>query len=161
MKTLIAAAISMSLLAGAVTPAYADNRDHDRREWHHDNDRRDDRHDDHRWSNRNQDRGRSDARDYRHAYVDGRRDQYRYDAPRYDYSAPRYIAPRGYYVQTWHRGDRLPAEYCNDRYVVRDYGSYRLQAPPRGHHWVRVNNDVLLTAVATGAVVAVVSGLFH
>lgn len=174
MKTLIAAAISMSMLAGAVTPAFADNRDHDRQEWRHD------RHDDHRGSrhdwrdNRGDDRhGRDDRRDYRYGYNEGLRsrydhDRYRHDAPRYSYSAPRYVysapryvAPRGYYVQTWHRGDRLPREYCDSRYYVNDYNRYQLYAPPRGHHWVRVNNDVLLTAVATGAVVAVVSGLFH
>jgi Ni/Co efflux regulator RcnB len=161
-KTLIAAAVSISMLAGLVTPAFADNRDHGRQDWHQDTARqdyrRDDRHDD---RNDEHDNRRDDRRDYRSGYNEGRRDQYRHDVPRYAYSAPRYVAPRGYYVQTWHRGDRLPRQYWESRYVVNDYNRYQLYAPPRGHHWVRVNNDVLLTAVATGAVVAVVSGLFH
>jgi Ni/Co efflux regulator RcnB len=159
MKTLIAAAISMSLIAGSVTPAFADNRDRgqDRHEWRHDNNRNDNRHEsyrDQRNNDRRDERARFNDRDYRSGYVEGRRDQRRYDAPRY-------VAPRGYYSRSWHRGDRLPPAYYSSRYIVRDYGSYRLQTPPRGHHWVRVNNDVLLTAIATGAVVGVVSGLFH
>ncbi len=184
MKLLIAAVTSLSLFAGAVTPAFADHpfpdrpfpfadrpfadpRDNDRQEWRRDHDR--DHHDRHesrrdnhdrqydrqydRWDRR--DRGpRFDERDYRTGYIDGRYDQHRFPAPRY-------IPPRGYYARSWHRGDRLPEAYCSSRYIVSDYDSYRLYAPPRGHRWVRVDDDVLLTAVATGAVVAVVSGLFH
>jgi Ni/Co efflux regulator RcnB len=45
--------------------------------------------------------------------------------------------------------------------VVYDYGRYGLYAPPRGCHWVRVGNDVLLTAVTTGVVVNIVSDLFY
>jgi Ni/Co efflux regulator RcnB len=151
MKTLLAAAVSLSLVAGAVSPAYADNRDHDRREWRGDERAHHERGDDRGHDGRDY---RNDDRDYRSGYIEGRRDQHRYEAGRY-------IAPRGYVVRSWHRGDRLPPAYYSSRYVVNDYRAYRLQAPPRGHHWVRVNNDVLLTAVATGAVVAVVSGLFH
>jgi Ni/Co efflux regulator RcnB len=169
MKTLLAAVTSLSLFTGAVTPAFADHRDHDRQEWRHHQDRdHRDRHDsrrDHRRDRHDRYDGRHynqrfHARDYRSNYSDGRYDQRRYYEPRYAY-APRYIAPRGYYARSWHRGDRLPAAYCDSRYIVRDYSAYRLYAPPRGHHWVRVDDDVLLTAVATGAVIAVVSGLFH
>jgi len=178
MKSLLAAAVSLSLIAGSIAPVYAhDRNDHDRREWRggdsrHDRDSRYDRHDSHRddrrdWRN---DRGHDrfdDARHYRSGYDysgyspgynpgynQGRYDQYRYDAGRY-------IAPRGYAVRSWRRGECLPRAYYSERYVINDYGAYRLYAPPRGHHWVRVDHDVLLTAVATGAVVAVVSNLFH
>lgn len=153
MKTLLAALISTSLIAGSIAPAYADNRDHNRQEWRRDNDRRDSSRDQRGHDDRRAQRDRFDQRDYRSGYVDGRRDS--------RYAAPRYIAPRGYYARSWHRGDRLPPAYYSSRYVVNDYRAYRLQAPPRGHHWVRVNNDVLLTAIATGAVVAVIGGLFH
>jgi Ni/Co efflux regulator RcnB len=44
---------------------------------------------------------------------------------------------------------------------VRDYANYRLYRPPHGHHWVRVDHDVVLAAITTGAVVAVVHNLFH
>jgi len=162
MKSLLAAAVSLSLIAGSITPVYAhdrnDRNDHDRREWRGNDsyhDRHDSRRDDRRdWRN---DRGHDrfdDARHYRSGYVEGRRDQYRYDVGRY-------VAPRGYAVRSWHRGEYLPRPYYSTRYVINDYGAYRLYAPPRGHYWVRVDHDVLLTAVATGAVVAVVSNLFH
>lgn len=156
MKTLIAAVISASLLAGSVAPAYADGRNNDRQEWRRDNDRHDSRREsdrDRRAQDNRAERGRFDQRDYRSGYADGRRDS--------RYVVPRYVAPRGYYARSWHRGDRLPPAYYSSRYVVNDYRAYRLNTPPHGHHWVRVNNDVLLTAIATGAVVAVVSGLFH
>jgi Ni/Co efflux regulator RcnB len=184
MKTLFAAAVAMSMLAGTATTAYADNdRDHgryersrdehgkDRRDYRshdrddrrgHDNrnwDRRDhNRRDDHRnWDRRDNrhDHDRYDRRDaYRAGYLNGRGDHYRYDRGRY-------IVPRGYYVRSWRHGDYLPHAYCETRYVVSDYGRYHLYAPPRGHHWVRVNDDVVLAAVASGLVVSVVNGLFY
>jgi Ni/Co efflux regulator RcnB len=55
----------------------------------------------------------------------------------------------------------LPRAYYASRYVVHDYNAYHLHRPPHGHHWVRVDRDVVLTAIATGAVVAVVSNLFY
>ncbi|MBL8271775.1 RcnB family protein [Steroidobacter sp.] len=129
-----------------------DYRSYDRRDYGRD-DRRYDRRDD-RW-----DHGRRDYRvdrhdAYRAGYYNGRSDQRRYDRGRY-------IAPRGYYVRSWRHGDYLPRSYCETRYVVSDYHSYHLGAPPRGHHWVRVNNDVVLAAVASGLVVSVVNGLFY
>jgi Ni/Co efflux regulator RcnB len=159
MKTLIAAITSLSLFAGTVTPAFADHRDHDRHQWSRHEGRDHDRNRSDRHARRHQDERRThwqrfDEHNYRAGYIDGRLDQRRFHAPRY-------VTPRGYHARSWHRGDRLPAAYCSDRYVVRDYHTYHLYAPPRGHHWVRVDNDVLLTAVATGAVVAVVGGLFH
>jgi Ni/Co efflux regulator RcnB len=36
-----------------------------------------------------------------------------------------------------------------------------LHRPPHGHHWVRVDGDVVLAAIATGVIVAVVSDLFY
>jgi Ni/Co efflux regulator RcnB len=44
---------------------------------------------------------------------------------------------------------------------VDDYYTYRLRPPPRGYHWVRVDNDVVLAAVASGLVVSAVYGIFH
>lgn len=169
MKTLFAAAVTVSMLMGTAATAYADNDrgrherrydDHgkDRRDYrgHHDNrrdwDRRD--HDRRHWDRHDHDR-RYDRRDaYRAGYWNGRADQRRYDRGRY-------IVPRGYYVRSWRHGDYLPRSYYERRYIVSDYGRYHLHAPPHGHHWVRVNNDVVLAAVASGLVVSVVSGLFY
>jgi len=166
MKTLFAAAVTVSMLMGTVTTAYADNdRNRGRHERHYDGrhhsdhgkDRRDFRgHHDNRkdWDRRGHDR-HYDRRDaYRAGYVNGRIDQRRYDRGRY-------IAPRGYHVRSWRHGDHLPRAYYEKRYIVHDYGRYHLHAPPHGHHWVRVNNDVILAAVASGLVVSVVNGLFY
>lgn len=77
------------------------------------------------------------------------------------YSAPRYVAPRGYQVRSWAYGQRMPAQYRSRTYVVSDYGRYGLRAPPRGYEYVRSGNDVVLTAVATGLITAVIAGLFN
>lgn len=154
MKTLFAAAVAVSMLAGTVTTAYADNDRgrHERRHDDHGKDRRDYRGNDRR---DHHDHDRYDRRDaYRSGYWHGRVDQRRYDRGRY-------IAPRGYHVRSWRHGDHLPRSYYETRYIVRDYHAYHLNAPPRGHHWVRVNNDVVLAAVTSGLVVSVVSGLFY
>ncbi len=52
----------------------------------------------------------------------------------------------------WHRGDRLPAEYRDHRYEVTDWRSHHLSAPPSGYHWVQVNGDYVLAAIATGVI---------
>jgi Ni/Co efflux regulator RcnB len=44
---------------------------------------------------------------------------------------------------------------------VYSYRSYHLYNPPRGYHWVRVRNDVFLTAVATGIVLDAVYNLYY
>ena len=36
--------------------------------------------------------------------------------------------------------------------MVRNNGYYPLRPPPRGHHWVRADNDYLLVAIATGVI---------
>ena len=170
MKTLFAAAVAVSMLTGTMATAYADDgRDRGRHERHDDrgkdrrdyraHDRRDhDRRDNDRWERRDHDRrdwDRHERRDaYRSGYWHGRVDQHRYNRGRY-------IAPRGYYVRSWRHGDHLPRSYYEHRYIVHDYHRYHLYAPPRGHHWVRVDNDVVLAAVASGLVVSVVSGLFY
>lgn len=189
MKTLFAAAVAVSLLTGAVATANADegrdrgrhydrdrndrgrhdNRNHDRRDFRG-HERRDDRHDRHdgnyRRDNdwRDHDRRRYDndrnyrnwdRRDaYRDGYVRGRVDQHRF-------SRGRYVQPRGFYHHNWRHGDHLPRAYYSSRYVVDDYHAYHLSRPPYGYHWVRVNDDVILAAVASGLVVSVVNGLFY
>ncbi|MDB5872174.1 MAG: integral rane protein-like [Ramlibacter sp.] len=50
------------------------------------------------------------------------------------------------------RGDRLPPEYRHRSYVVDDWRSHRLSAPPRGYQWVQSGGDYLLVAIATGII---------
>lgn len=173
--TLFAAAVAASLLTGAVTTAHADDdrdrgrhydrghHDHDRRDYRG-HDRRDDRHD------RDRDRrGHDDWRDeYRHRYDNDRRlhswdrrDAYRAGYARGRFDRGRYIQPRGFYRHHWRHGDHLPRAYYSSRYVVHDYDAYHLHRPPYGYHWVRVHDDVILAAVASGLVVSVVNGLFY
>jgi Ni/Co efflux regulator RcnB len=61
----------------------------------------------------------------------------------------------------WYRGDRLPYGWYARPYVVYDYAPYRLYAPPYGYSWVRVGNDVLLTAIATGIVLDVIYDIWY
>ena len=52
----------------------------------------------------------------------------------------------------FYRGDRLPPEYRHRQYVVDDWRGHRLQAPPRGYHWVQSGGDYLLVTIATGVI---------
>jgi Ni/Co efflux regulator RcnB len=164
-RSIFAAVLTATVLAGPVT-ALADGRN-DRHEWRDDhrddrNDRHDRGHDRHQSRNDHRDDRRDewrherrwDERDFRQGYRYGERDQQRFERGRYD-------RPYGYHYHSWRRGDRLPMAYCGPRYIVNDYYAYRLRAPPRGHRWVRVDNDVVLAAVTSGIVVSVVSGLFY
>jgi Ni/Co efflux regulator RcnB len=42
-----------------------------------------------------------------------------------------------------------------------DYRYYRLPPPPRGYQYSRVDNDVVLTAIATGVIASVLIGMFQ
>ena len=71
-----------------------------------------------------------------------------------------YYPPLGYYSHRWVRGERLPVRFYSRPYVINDYRAYRLHAPPRGYHWVRVDGDAILAAVATGIVLDTVFDAF-
>ncbi|KQY30301.1 hypothetical protein ASD38_13600 [Caulobacter sp. Root487D2Y] len=111
------------------------------------------------------------GRDNQRPKDQGRHDNGRHEGPGDHYSyerhatkhykAPgRYHPPHGYHARQWHRGDTLPASYRSRAYVV-DYRHYGLGAPPHGYQYVRVNNDVVLTAIATGVIAAVIYQLFQ
>ena len=151
----------------------------------HDNDRHDwngnDHRDDHRYDNNRNDHDRYDHNGngnhsngnghsgWDHArsdwnnhpnYWDNRRHDHN-DYARYRYHNGYYRAPYGYQYRTWHRGDYLPRAYYGSSYIVYDYAPYRLYAPPYGYHWVRVGNDVVLTALATGVVLDVLYNIWY
>ncbi len=142
---------------GVASAADAQSRYEQRQE------RRDDRNDRREWRQDNRD----DRREYRQDRRDDRQD-YRQQARAYErwqraerrYNAGRYAPPRGYQVRTWSYGQRLPSYYTQG-YVVNDYSRYGLRAPPRGYHYVRSGNDVVLAAVAGGLITAVIAGLFN
>ena len=58
----------------------------------------------------------------------------------------------------YYRGDRLPAEYRHRNYVVDDWRSHHLSAPPRGYHWVQSGGDYVLVAIATGIIAQILLG---
>jgi Ni/Co efflux regulator RcnB len=163
--------VALSLFAGTV--ALADDRgrgdrdDRGKRYEQRYEQRKEQRKDYHRGAHRADDR----RRDQRRYHDNDRRDRGRYDSrrgyhPRYHVAKPRFHAgryhrPPGYRHHAWRPGARLPRGYHAPRYVVRDYRAYRLYAPPRGYHWVRVDGDVVLAAVAGGLITAVVLDLFR
>jgi Ni/Co efflux regulator RcnB len=71
------------------------------------------------------------------------------------------VRPHGYYAHAWRRGDYLPPTYRGSAYVIADPVVYHLRPAPRGYYWVRVDNNAVLAAVATGVVVNVAVNLFH
>jgi Ni/Co efflux regulator RcnB len=159
----IAATLAMSSL-GVASAAEAQSRGNyeqrqDRRDDRRDDrqdrraDRRDDRNDRREWRQDNRD-DRREARQDQRAYARWQQSQRRYNAGRY-------YAPRGYQTRQWSYGQRMPSYYRSNQYVVSNYGQYGLRAPPRGYHYVRSGNDVVLAAVAGGLITAVIAGLFN
>lgn len=149
-----------------------DNGRHDHgrnNNWQGRDDHRNDRHwdghrDDHRYDGRrydpphyspprHYDPPRYSSRPYPQPYA-GRR----FENGRWHWGS--YYRPHGYYVRHWTRGDRLPVAYYGPTYIVREYRDCGLRAPPYGYHWVRIDHDVVLAAVATGIVLDVVYNQF-
>lgn len=58
----------------------------------------------------------------------------------------------------WTKGHRVSAAERRRMSDVRDYRRYRLSAPPRGYHWVKVDNDFLLVGVASGIISSIIAG---
>ena len=60
-------------------------------------------------------------------------------------------------ARRWSRGQRLPDQYRQDRYYVKNWRQHGLRQPPRGYRWVRDdNNDFFLAAIATGIIATVI-----
>ena len=135
-RAMIALMFAASVPAIAQDRGYRDDRAQERRE-----DRREYRNEQ-----------REERRDYRDDRREARRD-YR-DDRRDDRARNRGAGPR----HDLYRGQRLPSNYHNRQYVVDNWRSHRLSAPPRGHHWVQVGNDYVLAAIATGLIANVFLG---
>ncbi|WP_415767919.1 RcnB family protein [Paraburkholderia sp. J69-1] len=76
-------------------------------------------------------------------------------APMHDASISRPGGPVPH--NDWHKGERLPSEYRDRNYVVDDWRGHGLSSPPRGYHWVGVNGDYVLAAIATGVIANVLA----
>lgn len=55
----------------------------------------------------------------------------------------------------WSKGRPLPAQYR--RHVVNDYRHYHLRKPPRGYHWVQVDNEFLLIGITSGIISSIIA----
>lgn len=139
-RTMVALMLAASLPAIAQDRGYRDNRAQERREERREY-RQEQRHEQ-----------RQERREYRDDRREARRD---YRADRRDQQARnRGAGPR----HDLYRGQRLPSNYHHRQYVVDNWRSHRLSAPPRGHHWVQVGNDYVLAAIATGLIANVLLG---
>ena len=58
----------------------------------------------------------------------------------------------------WHKGDRIPASYRDKGHEVTDWKAHNLRQPPRGYHWVQVDGDFVLAAIATGVIADMLLG---
>ena len=94
------------------------------------------------------DRDHDRDRDRAHDHHEVQRDRADWDHPGYRHDYYRGVGPN----HEWQRGDRLPNDFRDRRYVVNDWRGHHLSAPPRGYHWVQVNGDFVLAAVATGII---------
>ena len=136
MKRPISALIALTLLAG--TPVMA-QREFPGQQGQNSNPRADDR--DGPGGNRN-DRDRYDRDRNDRDRNDQSANRNRRDDPSVRAGNPR-----------WSRGDRLPDQFRQNRYVANDWRDHGLRQPPRGYHWVRNdNNDFFLVAISTGLI---------
>lgn len=154
---LLAAALSAAIPALAQDRDYQDNRDrnanmqrdqrgdraqNDRRDNGYQNDRRDNRNQNDRRDNWNQGDRHNDRTQGNYGHTENFNAGYDGYGPDHDLR----------------RGGRLPSRYRNHQYVVNDWRSHHLHAPPRGQQWVQVGADYVLVAAATGLILEAVSG---
>lgn len=57
--------------------------------------------------------------------------------------------------RNWRKGGRIERHDCNRGQRI-DYRRYKLQRPPRGYEWRRVDNNYVLAAAATGLIAALI-----
>ena len=82
---------------------------------------------------------RNDRYDYRHDNR-GANNGHRGAGPRHDL----------------YKGHRLPPQYRSKQYVVDNWRTHRLSAPPRGYHWVQTGADYVLVGIATGVIATLI-----
>ena len=100
---------------------------------------------------------REDRRDARRDW--GRNDWRGYrDSNRAIYRGAGWNAPFRY--QAFRPGVRISTNYYAPRYVISDFGRYRLPRPGFNQRWVRHYNDVVLVDVRSGRAVDVIRGFY-
>jgi Ni/Co efflux regulator RcnB len=127
MKRLLIATTALTLLVAPISEAMAQN-----------------------WNNDRHDNGRPSAMTNQHRDNDrrdnDRRDNYRNDNVRHDNGRR----------HNWYKGGRIDRSDWNRGQRVNDWQNRRLQRPPRGYEWRRVDNNYVLAAAATGLIMGLV-----
>jgi Ni/Co efflux regulator RcnB len=128
-KAIIAALAAMYLTTGGLTFGQG-NSDHNRG-----------------YDDRGQHKGQQDSHEYKGR---GRQDKHDNNGrePHDKHHGERGAGPS----HNYYKGERLPAQYRHRQYVVDDWRSHRLSAPPRGYHWVQTGSDYVLVAIASGII---------
>ncbi len=86
---------------------------------------------------------------------------YRHDRPDRRTHVTKVVKVHKTTKRKWQRGQRFDRRYATN-YRQVDYRQYRgLRAPPRGYQYVQSGNDVLLVAIASGVIGAVIGGLVN
>lgn len=102
------------------------------------------------WNNNRRDDNRPAAAMSMQRHDNDRRDDYRNDNRDGDY---RHDNGRH---RGWYKGGRIERNDWNRGQRVNDWQNRRLQRPPRGYEWRRVDNNYVLAAAATGLIAAMV-----
>lgn len=84
----------------------------------------------------------------------------RHDSRGHDYRGPQKVTQKTTW-KTFRKGQKFDRRYARN-YQVIDYRKYRnIKAPPRGYHYVRSGNDLLLVGLTSGIVASVIAGQFR
>ena len=102
------------------------------------------------WNNNRHDDNRPAAAMSMQRHDNDRRDDFRNDNRDGDYRNDN-GRHRG-----WYKGGRIERNDWNRGQRVNDWQNRRLQRPPRGYEWRRVDNNYVLAAAATGLIAAMV-----
>lgn len=73
-------------------------------------------------------------------------------------AAPMTGSNTGMVPPRWNKGDQLPMDYRGNQYVIDDWKSFKLSAPPRGHRWVGVGADFYLVNTSNGRIQDMMAG---
>lgn len=69
--------------------------------------------------------------------------------------------PDNHQMDHWNKGEKFDQRRAS-HYQVVEYHQHRgLKAPPRGYHYVRSGNDILLVGITSGVVASILGGAFR
>jgi Ni/Co efflux regulator RcnB len=97
----------------------------------------------------------------RHHRAEARHERH-HDARRHHRGWAAYSAPyRGWVYRPVTVGYRLRPAFYGTRYIISDFGAFRVRAPGRYQRWIRYGDDLLLVNIRTGRVLQVIVGRYY